>query len=174
MEKIFLFLITILLLNCVEIFPQQSGKITVETIDKAKLTKLIKDRKGKILFLNLWATWCVPCREEFPSIVKLASEIKDVEFVGISVDFPDEVDSKIIPFLESNKTNFVSYVNGIEDDEELINALDKNWNGALPATFIFDVKGNKKVFLSGSKSYDEFKKEIQKALTQPSPKRRGL
>jgi len=173
-KKIFLFLITVLLLNSIEIFSQQSGKITVETIDKAKLTKLIKERKGKILFLNMWATWCVPCREEFPSIVKLANEIKDVEFVGISVDFPDEVNSKIIPFLKSNNINFTNYVNGFSGDEELIAALDKNWNGALPATFIFDVKGNKKIFLSGSKSYGEFKKEIDKALIQPSSQRRGF
>ena len=159
MRKIFL--ITVLLLTCVEIYSQQSDKITVETIDKAKLSKLIQDRKGKILFLNLWATWCVPCREEFPSIVKLADEMKDIEFVGISIDFPDEVDSKIIPFLKSNNINFTNYVNGFSGDEELINALDKNWNGALPATFIFDVKGNKKIFLSGSKSYYEFKKEIE-------------
>lgn len=160
--KRFLFLFTIILLfNFTDIYPQLSEKIAVETIDKTKLAKLIKERNGKILFLNLWATWCVPCREEFPSIVKLASEIKDVEFVGISVDFPDEVNSKIIPFLKSNKANFINYVNRFSGDEELIDALDKKWNGALPATFIFDVKGNKKVFLSGSKSYDEFKKEIE-------------
>lgn len=164
MKRLLSLFIIILLFNSADIYPQQPEKITVQAIDKAKLAKLIKDRKGKILFLNLWATWCVPCREEFPSIVKLASEIKDVEFVGISVDFPDEVDSKIIPFLESNKTNFVSYVNGIEGDEELINALDKKWNGALPATFIFDAKGNKKIFLSGSRTYNEFKKEIEKLI----------
>jgi thiol-disulfide isomerase/thioredoxin len=138
-------------------------EITVEKIDKAKLSKLIKDRKGKVLFLNLWATWCVPCREEFPSIVKLVDEFKDVEFVGISVDFPDEVDSKIIPFLKSNKANFTSFVNAIEGDEELINLLDKNWNGALPATFIFDKTGKKISFMEGKKSYDDFKKEIEKA-----------
>ncbi len=161
MIRLISFLTIILLFNSVDIYPQKSEKIKVETIDKAKLSKLIKDRKGKILFLNLWATWCVPCREEFPSIVKLADERKDVEFVGLSIDFPDEVDSKIIPFLKSNNINFTNYVNGFSVDEELINALDKNWNGALPATFIFDVKGNKKVFLSGGKSYDEFKKEIE-------------
>ncbi|OGV15216.1 MAG: hypothetical protein A3J84_07865, partial [Ignavibacteria bacterium RIFOXYA2_FULL_37_17] len=167
MRKIFL--ITVLLLTCVEIYSQQSDKITVETIDKTKLAKLIKERKGKSLFLNLWATWCIPCREEFPSIVKLADEYKNVEFVGISVDFPDEVDSKIIPFLKSNKANFISYVNGFDGDEELINALDKKWNGALPATFLFDRTGKKVTFLEGKKSYDEFKKEIEKALIQPSP-----
>lgn len=172
MRKIFL--ITVLLLTCVEIYSQQSDKITVETIDKTKLAKLIKERKGKSLFLNLWATWCIPCREEFPSIVKLADEYKNVEFVGISVDFPDEVDSKIIPFLKSNKANFISYVNGFDGDEELINALDKKWNGALPATFLFDRTGKKVTFLEGKKSYDEFKKEIEKALIQPSPQKRGL
>lgn len=153
----------LLLINLTAAEPKQNDKISVEKIDKAKLSKLIKERKGKPLFLNLWATWCVPCREEFPSIVKLTTEYKDVDFVGISVDFPEEVESKIIPFLKSNKANFVSYVNGFEGDEELINLLDKNWNGALPATFIFDKNGKKISFLEGRKSYEEFKKEILKA-----------
>lgn len=140
-----------------------AGEIVVEKIDKAKLSKIIKERKGKVLFLNLWATWCVPCREEFPSIVKLAGEYKDVEFIGISVDFPEEVESKIIPFLKSQNANFVSYVNAFESDEELINQLDKDWNGALPATFIYDKTGKKISFMEGKKSYEEFKKEIEKA-----------
>lgn len=144
----------------------KSKEITVDKIDKAKLSKLIKERKGKPLFLNLWATWCVPCREEFPSIVKLVGEYKDVEFVGITVDFPEEVDTKIIPFLKSNKANFVSYVNAFEGDEELINLLDKNWNGALPATFIFDKNGKRLTTLEGKKSYEEFKKEIEKSRSK--------
>lgn len=142
------------------------GKIKVEPIEKAGLEKLIKERNGKALFLNLWATWCVPCREEFPSIVKLASEYKSkgVEFYGISIDFPEETESKIIPFLKSQNANFVSFVNGFKHDEELINMLDQKWSGAIPATFIFDKKGNKVFFLEGKKSYSEFKKSIDAAL----------
>jgi thiol-disulfide isomerase/thioredoxin len=143
--------------------PQSSNKINVEKIDKTKLHKLIKERKGKVLFVNLWATWCVPCREEFSSIVKLVNENKNVEFVGISVDLPDEVESKIIPFLKTNKANFVNYVNGIDGDEELISTLDKKWDGSLPATFMFDETGKRISFLGGKKSYEEFKKEIEKA-----------
>ncbi len=148
------------------IFSQLSAagnEYKVEKIDKVKLQKIIKERKGKALFINIWATWCIPCREEFPSIIKLVSENKDVEFIGITVDFPEEVDSKIIPFLKSTKANFVSYVNAFEGDEELINIFDKNWNGALPATFIYDKNGKKISFLEGKKTYDEFKKEIAKA-----------
>ncbi len=158
---IFIFLLLILAITGFT-FPG-SQEVVVEKINKQKLQKLIKERKNKILFLNLWATWCVPCREEFPSIVKLADEYKDVDFVGISVDFPDEIDSKIIPFLKSNKVGFTSYVNAFEGDEELINFLDKNWNGALPATFIYDKSGKKISFLEGKQSYDGFKKEIEKA-----------
>lgn len=143
--------------------PKQDEKIVVDTINKELLAKIIKERKGKPLFLNIWATWCVPCREEFPAINKLAEEYKDVEFIGISVDFPEEVESKIIPFLKSQKAKFISYVNGFEGDEELINTLDKDWNGALPATFIYNKNGKKVSFLEGKKSYDEFKKEIEKA-----------
>ena len=106
----------------------------------------------------------MPCREEFPSIVKLSGEYKDVDFVSISVDFPDEVNSKIIPFLKSNKADFTTYVNAFNGDEELINLLDKNWNGALPATFLFDKTGKKLSFLEGKQSYDAFKKEIDKVI----------
>ncbi|MBS3944443.1 MAG: redoxin domain-containing protein [Melioribacter sp.] len=166
MKKIFLALFFIVVLQ-ITLFAdeksKQDEKIVVDTINKELLAKIIKERKGKPLFLNLWATWCVPCREEFPAINKLAEEYKDVEFIGISVDFPEEVESKIIPFLKSQKAKFISYVNGFEGDEELINTLDKDWNGALPATFIYDKNGKKVSFLEGKKSYDEFKKEIEKA-----------
>jgi thiol-disulfide isomerase/thioredoxin len=138
-------------------------EVKITAINKDGLNKVIKNRKGKVLFLNLWATWCIPCREEIPDIVKLAEEYKDVEFVGLSVDFPEDVDSKVIPFLKSNNVLYTNYINGFENDEELINFLDENWNGALPATLIYDSKGKKTSFLEGKKTYKEFKEEIERA-----------
>ena len=164
MPQRYSFVILFLIISCITVFSQSNEKITVNTIDKAKLYKLIKERKGKILFLNVWATWCIPCREEFPAIVKLADDYNNVEFVGISADFPDEVESKIIPILRSVKVNYKNFVSGFSGDEELINTLDEKWNGALPATFIYDLKGNKQTVLAGKHSYDEFKIEIQKIL----------
>lgn len=137
--------------------------IKVETLTKTKLIKLINERNDKILFINVWATWCVPCREEFPDIVKLSQlyKGKPVDFIGISIDYPEEVKSKIIPFLKSNNATFKNYVSGFKNDEELINMLDENWNGALPATFIFNTNGKKVKSLEGKKSYEEFKSAIE-------------
>ena len=87
----------------------------VEKINQATLEKLIKNRNGKVLFLNVWATWCAPCKEEFPDLVKLADKYKNlkVDIIGLSVDYTDEIDSKIIPFLKKNKANFKIYVNDL-------------------------------------------------------------
>lgn len=140
----------------------QQNHLKVETIDKIKLEKLIKERNGKVLLLNLWATWCVPCREEFPDLVKLSANFKNknLEVVGISIDYPEEVDFKIIPFLKKLNVNFKNYVNGFEKDEQLIDMIDAKWNGALPATVIYDEKGKKAAFFEGKKSYDEFVNQI--------------
>lgn len=157
MEKKFIFLLLVMLTASLNFAQKQS--IKVEPIDKVKFEKLIKERNGKILLLNFWATWCVPCREEFPDLVKISTDFKSrkVEVVGISLDYPEEVHTKIIPFLKGQKANFINYVNGFNKDDELINLVNVNWNGAIPATVIYDEYGDQIAFLEGKKSYEEFK-----------------
>jgi len=117
-----------------------------------------------MLFLNVWATWCVPCVEEFPDIVKLSRsyDSKRLEVVAISADYPDEVDSKIIPFLMKQNVPFKVYVAKFEDQEKFINALDTAWSGGLPATFIYDTEGHRRFRLVGQGSYERFKQQIDK------------
>ena len=75
--------------------------IDVEVISVEDLKEVIKNRNGKPLLINVWATWCAPCREEFPDLVKIAEVYREkIDVIAISVDFPEEIDSKIIPFLK--------------------------------------------------------------------------
>lgn len=136
----------------------------VRTIDEKSLRKLIKTRNKKVLFLNIWATWCAPCVEEFPDLVKLYRHYNpnEVEIVAISADFPDEVDSKILPFLKKQKVPFKTYVAKFENQDSFINSLNKSWNGALPATFVYDAKGKQRFFTIGKSNFDRFKNEIEK------------
>ena len=141
----------------------------VATIDQSGVRRLVGQRNGKVLFLNIWATWCAPCVEEYPDLVKLAGSYseQEVEVVGISADYPDEVDSKIVPFLRKLKVPFTVYVANFQHQEDFINAIDSSWNGALPATLIFDMRGNRRSFLVGQGTYDKFRKMVDSARTGP-------
>jgi len=136
----------------------------VDPIDESRFRKLVRERNGKILFLNIWATWCVPCVAEFPDLVRLSVsyDAKRVEVVGISADFPDEVESKIVPFLQKQKVPFKNYVADFKDQQDFINAVKRSWSGALPATFIYDTAGEERFALVGKGTFEQFKKEIDK------------
>jgi thiol-disulfide isomerase/thioredoxin len=69
--------------------PSTAGQPRVTQIDDAKLNQLLKPN-GKPLLVNFWATWCGPCREEFPDLVKIDQEYRGrIDFVTISLDFPE-------------------------------------------------------------------------------------
>jgi len=79
-----------------EMFPVEVGSkappIEAQTIVGPKRTKTLADYKGKIVLVNLWATWCAPCRDEMPSMEKLYQEFgpQGLEIVAVSVDSPVE------------------------------------------------------------------------------------
>jgi len=145
-----------------EITPQ----ISVQTADEQQISKIISERGGKFLLLNLWATWCAPCREEFPDLQKLHESYleKGLEVIGLSVDYPDETESKIKPFLKKAGSTFPVFVQDVNNDEKLINMIDPEWNGAVPLTVIYDANGNKLEIIEGKKSYSEFEKILSKHL----------
>lgn len=162
MKRIFLLLVFLLLVVSL------NAQIKVESLNRRGLEKIVKERNGKVLLLNIWATWCVPCREEFPDLVKVANKFaKDkVEVIGISTDFPEDMKSKIIPFLKKKNVNFTNYISAFKNDEELINFINKDWNGALPATVIYDQTGNKVAFLEGKKSYADFIEQLNRLIPE--------
>jgi len=144
---------------------QNNEQLSVKVISTGELKSLITSRNGKPLLINVWATWCAPCREEFPDLVKIAENFGDkIDVVGISVDFPEEIDSKIIPFLKKHNAQFKNYVVKVTDPEDFINLLNKDWFGAIPATFIYDENGNQKEMLIGKQTYEQFDLAVKKVI----------
>ena len=138
----------------------------VDTLNTIQLKEKISSRNGKILFVNFWATWCVPCVEEFPALVQLAENYKqtDIEFLSLSVDLVKEINSSVIPFIKKQKVNFPVYVIPEKESEKVINLVQPDWNGAIPATAIFNRQGNLVEFLTGLETYESFKQKIDEAL----------
>jgi len=158
-----LFVSIFFLINCQT---QKEVQTNISLLDSAKFKQLISENRGKVLVINVWATWCVPCVEEMPDLVKLTDsyESENVQFLGISIDYPKEIQSKILPFIKKNEINFSIYVNDFKNDEALINFLNKEWSGAIPATFIYDKEGIQKEFILGKHSFDDFKNAIEQVL----------
>jgi len=133
----------------------------VELLDRQGLYTIIKERKGKPLLLNVWATWCQPCVEEFPDLIKLAGSDTLVEIIGVSVDYPDELTTKVLPFLEKLNVPFKIYIAKFEKQEEFIAALDSTWNGAIPATFIYNERGEKHSSFIGQRTTEQFETQMR-------------
>ncbi|MCE1165773.1 MAG: TlpA family protein disulfide reductase [Bacteroidetes bacterium] len=152
----------VLLLISVNLFSQEIK--SVKNIDD--LEAIRKSTEGKVVLYNFWATWCGPCVQEFPDLVKLYNNYKDKDFalIFISVDVPEQVQSKVLPFLKKNSVDFVSYYNDFRTIDDFINYYDKNWEGAIPSTYIYDKNGNLSQKFIGNQSYEFFESEIKKLL----------
>ena len=137
-------------------------------LDRSGISSLIEQRNGKILVLNIWATWCQPCKEEFPDLMLLSDSLRDdnVDVIALSVDFPDEIDSKIIPFLTAMGSRLKVYVADVDSQDEMFALFSAEWSGAIPATFIFDPSGKERKALIGKKSYAEFLKAVMEVRRQ--------
>lgn len=133
--------------------PTQSASLQGEpfkTLDGAALSTA--DWKGKVVVLNYWATWCVPCRSEIPEFNKMHDELgaKGVEVVGISMD-QDGIEA-VKPFLEKNPMKYTIGLGSGEMDQ-------------LPVTIVLDKSGNTIKRFDGLANADEIRAAILKAQT---------
>jgi thiol-disulfide isomerase/thioredoxin len=118
----------------------------VTEIDEAALKSLLGAGAGRArpLLVNFWATWCVPCREEFPDLVKIRKQYDaaKLDFVLVSLDDPSDIGTAVPEFLTGQRaTAFPSYLLHAADDSVAINSVDPTWSGELPATFLYDRSG---------------------------------
>ncbi|HWQ03582.1 MAG TPA: TlpA disulfide reductase family protein [Candidatus Nitrosotenuis sp.] len=97
----------------------------------------LSDLRGKIVVLNFWATWCVPCREEMPMLEKLFREFAErgVIVIGASAD-DEKTQSKIAPFVKKSKVTFSIWLGATTQHMEALNL-----GTALPATAVLDREG---------------------------------
>ena len=120
----------------------------------ADIEKTVLNDKNTTYVVNFWATWCAPCVKELPHFEQLNSENKKVKVVLVSLDFKDQYEAKLLPFIK--KKNIKSEVVLLTDKDynTWLPTVDKDWSGSIPATLI--VKNGKKVFVEKMfTSYEE-------------------
>ncbi|NVJ87924.1 MAG: redoxin domain-containing protein [Flavobacteriaceae bacterium] len=171
MKKIsIVFVFSILFLSCkkndkVENTTKKANNInSVKSLNYNELKPYLIKNDSKTHVVNFWATWCAPCVKELPYFEKIGKEYaaENVEVLLVSLDFPKQVEKKLIPFI--NKRNIKSEVLLLDDPNEniWINAIDSTWSGALPATLIYNTK--KRKFYEQSFDYKTLETELKTFL----------
>lgn len=141
-------------------------QLLLKPVDEASYPRLVSGFKGKVLLVDFWATWCVPCRAELPQLVKLQAKLKarGLEIITISADEPETVNAAP-KFLKSTGADVLpAYVKRAKDDDKFIGALDPKWQGALPALFLYDKTGKKVQAFFGETPMEKIEAAITKLL----------
>jgi thiol-disulfide isomerase/thioredoxin len=142
----------------------------VREIDLDGLKKLLqRDPKDtRPLLVNFWATWCDGCREEFPDLVKIDDDYraKGLNFVAVSLDEVADVDTKVVPFLKSMKASMRVVLLNVKDPDPAIHFVDANWQGDMPATFLYDREGKIVFKHFGKINPDELRAAIDKEVSR--------
>lgn len=143
---------------------QPTTKTEIPTYTYNELKPLLEKNDNKTYVINFWATWCAPCVKELPAFEKLNENFssKNVEVLLVSLDFPNHIESKLIPFLKKKKLNSNVIVLNDIDEDTWIKAIDANWTGAIPATLIYNK--TKRKFYEQSFDYQTLENELKTFL----------
>jgi thiol-disulfide isomerase/thioredoxin len=140
--------------------------IVVTPIDTEALKVLLRQERSGPLLVNFWATFCDPCREEFPDLVKIDNDYRprSLEFVTVSLDDMEDIKTSVPKFLDSMKATMPAYLLDASDPEPAINLVDKLWRGDLPATFLYNEKGEVVYKHFGRVNAAELREAIEKVV----------
>jgi thiol-disulfide isomerase/thioredoxin len=141
----------------------------VKSIDVAALKKLLErdEKRARPLLVNFWATWCDPCREEFPDLVAINNQYQQhgLEFITVSLDELSEIKTTVPKFLGEMKADHIpAYLLATSDTEAAIEAVDPQWAGGLPATFLIDSSGRIVFKYMGRVKPQELRVAIEKLI----------
>jgi peroxiredoxin len=135
--------------------------VKVDMIDEAGVKDIIQKNTDKLLLINLWATWCGPCANEFPEFITMNRMYRrrDFELITISLDDPAKK-SKVLKFLKDNQASNTNFLFSKEGKYGLIETIDPNWQGALPYTILVEPGGKIVYSKEGIINPAELKKRI--------------
>ena len=138
--------------------------VEIPVYDFENFEYLLNINDGKTRIINFWATWCKPCVAELPYFELINSRYpnKEVEVILVSLDLPNQVESKLIPFVRKQRIQSKIVLLDDPDANSWIPKVNENWSGSIPATIIY--KGNSSKFYERSFTYDELERELKKML----------
>jgi thiol-disulfide isomerase/thioredoxin len=112
-------------------------------LDATGLRQAMRKAQGSDLFIHLWASWCGPCLEELPDIDHLARQTRarGAAFLSVSLDDPRRA-GHVLEVLRRRAPNLTRFVAKLDDPDKLAALFSGEWDGSIPALFVYDRTGH--------------------------------
>jgi len=120
----------------------------------------LSKQKGKVVLINIWATWCAPCREETPELVDLYDKYEKDGLVILGVSIDKQGKSVVKPFMEKYDIDYPTVI----DDGTIMDKYGPTMG--IPTSYLINKQGELRYFAVGALTQKELEPRIQKMLTE--------
>src|SRR6266849_5559501 len=146
--------------------PQAKEPHDPQLIDAQGYAKLVQQYRGKPLLMTFWATWCEPCRDEYPMLNELAKQYGPKGLQVVGVNFNDDGDLILMRrFIARYKPVFPNYRKQHGDESGFQSVVSPDWNGLLPASFFYDKDGRQVGHVFGASAREVYEAAIRQLLS---------
>jgi thiol-disulfide isomerase/thioredoxin len=139
--------------------PAAEGSLTLA--GPAAIRAELDRHSGKVVVLNLWATWCTPCLREIPDLLQLEREFagRGVALVALGMDDPAEL-AAVEAFRAKHFPGFRSLLRDTPDMDTAVSVVDPAWNELLPTTYLIGRDGKVAKRIQGKRTLEQFRDEV--------------
>ncbi|HUL33284.1 MAG TPA: TlpA disulfide reductase family protein [Candidatus Eisenbacteria bacterium] len=147
--------------------PQTPAPKDPQLIDAQDYQRILEQYKGKPLLVTFWATWCEPCRDEYPMLNELAKQYapKGLKVVGVSLDQDGDL-ILMRRFLARYKPIFPNYRKKKGNEDAFVQAVMPGWNGSIPASVFYAKDGRQIGHLVGAGDREAYDAAIRMLLSK--------
>jgi len=150
------------LLMGIGLFSKTYAQQNVRIVKFKDLKPLLSSQSDTVFIVNFWATWCAPCVKELPDFEQIRKKYKDknVRMILVSLDFPKQLEKRVIPFVERKKLGAEVWLLDEPDYNSWIDKIEKTWEGNIPITLIYNSSKNYRKFINGETNAEYLDKII--------------
>jgi len=162
MKNLKLLIFIFVLWTGIGIMPKVSAQQEVQVVKFTDLQPLLSSNSDTVFIVNFWATWCAPCVKELPDFEEIRQkyEDKNVRMILVSLDFPKQLEKRVIPFVERKKLGAEVWLLDEPDYNSWIDKIEKTWEGNIPITLIYNSSRNYRQFINGETNAESLEKII--------------
>jgi thiol-disulfide isomerase/thioredoxin len=145
--------------------PQAKAPKDPELIDTQGYQKILEKYRGKPLLVTFWATWCEPCRDEYPMLNELAKKYAPKGLNVVGVDLDEDGDLILMRrFIARYQPVFPNYRKKKGEESAFMQAVLPGWSGAIPASFFYAKDGRQMRQLMGAGDRETYEAAIRQLL----------